>query len=43
MKLEVDISTPMLEKLRRYCQEHDINEHDVVEHALEEWYASVIA
>jgi hypothetical protein len=40
MKLEIDISDPILEKLRRFCQTHDVSERDVIEHALEEWYAS---
>lgn len=41
VKLELDLSKHIVEKLRRYCTSQDVSESDVVEHVLEEWYTSL--
>lgn len=40
MKIEIELSPQIMEKLQRYCATHHLSEHDVIEHALEEWYAT---
>lgn len=40
VSVTLELSPQIMEKLQHYCATHHIPVHDVIEHAIEEWYAS---